>query len=76
MSYTPRIVFAVPVSSSKSERVFSVAGNTVTPKRAKLGTDTTESLVVINNNLRILKEMGIRKSWMSKYVFFLCFVKL
>ena len=52
---------ALFVASSKSERVFSVAGNTVTPKRAKLGTDTAESLVVINTNLRILKEMEIRK---------------
>ena len=30
---TIRVVFAIPVASSKSERVFSVAGNTVTQKR-------------------------------------------
>lgn len=59
--YLVRVVFGVPVASSKSERVFSVAGNTVTPKRASLGTDTTESLVIIKTNLGILKEMGIRK---------------
>ena len=54
-------VFAVPVASSKSERVFSVAGNTVTPQRVRLGTDTTESLVILKTNLGILREMGIRK---------------
>ena len=30
---TIRVVFAIPVASSKSERVFSVAGNTLTQKR-------------------------------------------
>ena len=30
---TIRVVFAIPVASSKSERVSSVAGNTVTQKR-------------------------------------------
>ena len=29
LAYLARVVFAVPVASSKSERVFSVAGNTV-----------------------------------------------
>ena len=36
LSYLPRVVFAVPVASSKSERVFSVADNMVTPKRTRL----------------------------------------
>ena len=31
-----RVVFATPCASSKSERVFSACGNTVTPKRASL----------------------------------------
>ena len=61
LSYLVRIVFAVPVASSKSERVFSVAGNTVTPQRVRLGADTTESLVILKTNLGILREMGIRK---------------
>ena len=61
---------ALFVASSKSERVFSVAGNTVTPKRAKLGTDTDESLVVINTNLRILKEMEIRNKFIYNFFMF------
>ena len=36
LSYLARVVFAVPAASSKSERVFSVAGNMVTPKRNSL----------------------------------------
>ena len=48
-------------ASSKSERVFSVAGNIVTPKRTRLNTEKTESLVIVNTNLRILRDMGIRK---------------
>ena len=32
LSYLVRVVFALPAASSKSERVFSVAGNMVTPK--------------------------------------------
>ena len=36
LSYLARVVLAVPAASSKSERVFSVAGNMVTPKRNRL----------------------------------------
>ena len=61
LSYIVRVVFGVPVASSKSERGFSVAGNMVTPKRAKLSTESTESLVIIKTNLSILREMGVRK---------------
>ena len=61
LSYLVRVVFAVPVASSKSERVFSVAGNMVSPKRSRLSTESMESLVVIKTNLGILREMGVRK---------------
>ena len=53
-----RIVFAVPAASSKSERVFSVAGNTVTPKRACLAPNKVEHLVTIKTNLRLLRQFG------------------
>ena len=56
--YLVRVVFAVPVASSKSERVFSVASNTVTPKRSNLEPLTVESIVTTNCNIRILREMG------------------
>ena len=55
-----RVVFAVPVASSKSERVFSVAGNVVTPKRARLNPEKVEDLVVVKCNLALLKTMGLR----------------
>ena len=43
-------VFPVPAASSKSERVFSVAGNVVTPKRANLNPEKVEDLVVVKWN--------------------------
>ena len=48
-------VFPVAVASSKSEQVFSVAGNVVTPKRAKLNPEKVEDLVVVKCNLRLPK---------------------
>ena len=36
LSYLARVVFALPAARSKSERVFSVAGNMVSPKRNRL----------------------------------------
>ena len=57
-----KVVFPVPAASSKSERVFSVAGNVVTPKRANLNHEKVEDLVLVKCNLRLLKSMGfIRK---------------
>ena len=56
-------VFPVPAtSSSKFERVFSVAGNVVTPKRTNLNPEKVEDLVVVKCNIGLLKGMGfIRK---------------
>ena len=53
-----QIVFAVPAASAKSERVFSMAGNTVTPKRACLAPSKVEQLVTIKTNLRLLRQYG------------------
>ena len=36
LSYLVRVVFALPAANSKSERLFSVAGNMVSPKRNRL----------------------------------------
>ena len=57
-----KVVFPVPAASSKSEqRVFSVAGNVVIPKRAKLNPEKLEDLVVVKCNLRLPKTIGFRK---------------
>ena len=48
-----KVVFPVPAASSKSERVFSVAGNVVTPKRTNLNLEKMEDLVVVKCNLRL-----------------------
>ena len=55
-------VVPVPATSSKFERVFSVADNVVTPIRANLNPEKAEDLVVVKYNSRLLKSMGfIRK---------------
>ena len=59
LSYLVRCVFAVPVASSKSERVFSIAGLLVTAIRNRLDPETMESLVKCN--LELVREMGVRK---------------
>ena len=59
LSRLARKILAVPAASSKSERVFSVAGNTVTPKRGSMSPVTVEALVTVACNLRLLKEMGL-----------------
>ena len=61
LSYMARVLFAVPASSSKSERVFSVAGNVVTAKRARLDPEKVEDLVILKTNVPILRQMGMRK---------------
>ena len=55
LSKTVKVVFPTPAASS--ERVFSVAGNVVTPKRARLNPEKIEDLVVVKCNLRLLKGM-------------------
>ena len=58
LSYMARVVFAVPASSSKSERVFSAAGLVVTPLRNRLDPEKVEDLLMIKLNNNLLKQMG------------------
>ena len=57
LSHLAKVVFAVTAASSKSERarVFSTAGNTVSPKRANLNPEKVEECVIIRCDLRLLK---------------------
>ena len=71
LSYCVRVVFAVPVASSKSERVFSVAGRTVTAQRANLSPEKVEDVVIVNSNCSILMEMGMMKQKLfSRYLLY------
>ena len=45
-SLKTRVVFPFPAISSKSERLFPVAGNTVTSKRASLKPEKVEDKVL------------------------------
>ena len=60
LSHLAKVIFAVRAASSKSERVFSAAGNTITPKRARLNPEKVEECVIVRCNLRTLKSMGLR----------------
>ena len=55
------LFFNVPVASSKSERVFSVAGRTVTAKRASMNPEKVEDMVTVNTNIRLLEQFGLKK---------------
>ena len=46
------------IASSKSERVFSVAGRIVSPDRNRLAPELVENLVIMKCNLRLLKEIN------------------
>lgn len=47
-----KIYLAVPATSTPSERVFSLAGNTVTRQRASLHPGNVDKLVFLNENTR------------------------
>ena len=51
-----RYYLCIPASSSKSERVFSCAGNVVTAKRSRLQASKVEMIVVLKQNKSLLKE--------------------
>ena len=46
----------IPAASSKSERVFSCAGNTVTTRRTRLDANKVEMLVVLKQNQQLVKD--------------------
>ena len=50
-----RRILAIPVSSGKSERVFSTGGNFVTAKRTRLNSRKVQSLIIIKENKRQLQ---------------------
>ena len=55
------VVFPLPAASSKTDRVFSVAGNVVAPNRVKLNPEKMEDLAVVKCNSKLLKTMGFTK---------------
>ena len=54
-------VVYIPAASSKSERVFSAAGQIITAKRASLNLEKVEDLVIMACNSRRLEEFAIEK---------------
>ena len=51
LSSLARHYLCVPAASSKSERVFSTAGNIVTQKRTRLNAEKVEKMVVLKENM-------------------------
>jgi hypothetical protein len=50
-----RKFFCIPAASATSERVFSAAGNIITPRRTNLGVDNIEMLVFMKENIAMLQ---------------------
>ena len=57
------MVFPVPVASSKSDWVFSVAGNVVNPKRAKLNPEKVEDLELVDCPTQLTLDIWIFQLW-------------
>jgi len=55
MARLARKFFCIPAASSTSERVFSTAGNIISPRRTCLGVDNIEMLVYLKENLPMLE---------------------
>ena len=55
LAHLTRVVMAVPVASSSSERLFSLSGRLVTPARNRLDPTKVETMVMIQANLKKLK---------------------
>ena len=62
LAFLVRVIFPIPVASSKSERVFSVAGNVVTQNRARLAPEKVEAYVIVKSNLGLLRHMSMRSN--------------
>ena len=56
MKAVARMVLAIPPTSVRSERVFSISGNVNSERRNRLRPDISEKLVVLHDNLLILKK--------------------
>ena len=54
-----RDLLCVPATSTPSERIFSVAGNTVVPKRTSLDSSTVDELVFLNSALSVKGKLNI-----------------
>ena len=55
LAHLTRVVMAVPVASSSSERLFSLSGRLVTPARNRFNPTKVETMVMIQANLKKLK---------------------
>ena len=62
LSQIARKVLCIPATSTPAERVFSIAGLTISKLRAKLGCDNASCLIFLRDNweLRNLKNFGSR----------------
>ena len=56
LSKVARKVLVIPSSSAKSERVFSTGGNVARPNRGSLDQGKLEDLIVIHENLKLLRK--------------------
>ena len=62
LSTIAKKVLAIPSSSAKSERVFSTGGNVVTKKRNRLAPNKVEDLIVISENINLVKDVVLEEA--------------
>jgi len=56
-------VLSIPASNASSERAFSCSGNTITKKRSRLPSSTTDALLVLNSKLRSEENKCLISLW-------------
>ena len=61
LAHLTRVVMAVPVASSSRQRLFSLSGRLVTPARNRFNPTKVETMVMIQANLKKLKERELWK---------------
>ena len=68
LSKLARLILAIPASSAKSERVFSVGGLIVSCRRGSLAPTKVEQLIVLKENRRKVEEFKETSDYKLKAV--------
>ena len=68
LSKLARMILAIPASSAKSERVFSVGGLIVSCKRGSLAPTKVEQLIVLKENRKKVEEFKENSDYKLKIV--------
>ena len=68
MSKLARMILAIPASSAKSERVFSVGGLIVSCRRGSLAPTKVEQLIILKENRKKVEDFKATSAYKIKVV--------